>query len=78
MKQIVPGIWTWPWFSEEKGYYFNGTLVAAESERVLIDPVRAPLETFEAHGPFKAIYLSNKDHERMAYDLRREIGRAHV
>ena len=27
MKEIVPGILTWPWFSERHGYDFNGYLI---------------------------------------------------
>jgi len=28
MREILPGIFTWPWFSERHGYDFNGYLVA--------------------------------------------------
>ncbi|MDP3921416.1 MAG: hypothetical protein Q8R76_11495 [Candidatus Omnitrophota bacterium] len=76
MKEIVKGIWTWSALSEEKGYNFNGTLVQGENAQVLIDPVRLPEKEYKelkARGPFEAIYLSNKDHERMAYDLRRDL-----
>ena len=77
MKEILPGIWTWPWFSEEKGYPFNGILLSEEGSSVLIDP---PVMTPESRQilrrffPVHAIYLTNKDHERSAYDLRRECG----
>ena len=28
LHEILPGIWTWPWFSQRHGYNFNGFLVA--------------------------------------------------
>ena len=27
MRELLPGIFSWPWFSEPHGYDFNGTLV---------------------------------------------------
>jgi len=76
VKEILPRIWSWSWFSEEKGYSFNGTVVFDGQHRVLIDPVRFDHERDRAFvknlGPYKAIYLTNKDHERIACDLRRE------
>ena len=53
---------------------FNGTVVAKDGKKVLIDPVPCEgkvLKELENLGPFSVIYLTNKDHERMAYDLRR-------
>ena len=76
MKEIFPGIWTWSWFCEEKGYPFNGLLLIEGDKAVLIDPplmteaARAALRRFP---PIHAIYLTNKDHERAAHDLRREF-----
>lgn len=77
MKQLLSNIWTWQWFSEEKKYHFNGTAVQSRDQscKVLIDPVKMDpkaLEDLKKLGPFQAIYLTNKDHERAAYDLRRE------
>lgn len=72
-REIVPGIHSWSWMSPEKGYFFNGTVVSDGKNTVLIDPAlidAGKLEWLSAFGPFDAIYLSNKDHERMAYDLR--------
>ncbi len=75
LKKVTEGIWMWSWMSPEKGYFFNGTLVSDGKKRVLIDPVfmdGSLLAQIESHGAFDAIYLSNKDHERMAYDLRKK------
>lgn len=65
-------ILVWNWFSEEKGYFFNGTLVSDGRNKILIDPVKLDLEHLAPHGPFDAVYLSNKDHERIAYEIRRK------
>ena len=77
MKQLLSNIWTWEWFSPEKQYLFNGLLVGGEKEKkVIIDPVKMSEETkktFKQLGPYEAIYLTNRDHERIAYDLRREF-----
>ncbi len=75
LREIVPGFWAWRWMSPEKGYFFNGTLAVHAGKKVLIDPVlleSGAMAKLESMGPFDAIYLSNKDHERMAYDLRRK------
>jgi hypothetical protein len=38
MKEILPGIFQWSWFSQEKGLDFNGHLIVEKGERVIIDP----------------------------------------
>ena len=38
MKEVLPGIHVWSWFSEEKRIDFNGTYVRGEGESVVIDP----------------------------------------
>src|SRR5260370_2106468 len=40
MKEILPGIFTWPWFSERHGYDFNGWFVREGA--LAIDPVELP------------------------------------
>ncbi len=75
-KKINDGILTWSWLSQEKGYFFNGTLVRGAEKRVLIDPVfmdNAGCVELQAHGPFDMIYLTNKDHERMCWTLRKHF-----
>ena len=74
IKEILNNIWIWSWYSEEKGYHFNGTIVSDGRTKVLIDPVKMS-DDKDSHsiqdlGPFEAIYLTNKDHERISYDLR--------
>jgi glyoxylase-like metal-dependent hydrolase (beta-lactamase superfamily II) len=67
MKEILTGIYQWSWFSEEKGYDFNGHLIMTERGRVLIDP--PPLSPddqtwVDRQGRLTCILLTNRDHVR--------------
>lgn len=76
MNEIFPGLWSWSLFSQEKGYFFNGILLNEGKSTVLIDPpfmTEEDRQTLRRFLPVRAIYLTNKDHERGAYDLRREL-----
>ncbi|MBS0168736.1 MAG: hypothetical protein JSR62_00160 [Nitrospira sp.] len=69
MKQVLPGIWQWSWFSEEKQIDFNGLFLTVGEHRVLIDP---PPMTAEAstlirrQGGVDYIVVTNRDHVREA------------
>jgi glyoxylase-like metal-dependent hydrolase (beta-lactamase superfamily II) len=66
MREILPGIFTWPWFSQRHGYDFNGYLVAEGG--VCIDPVEmdgSVLEELERQGVAR-IVLTNRNHFRAA------------
>lgn len=69
MKQILPCIWQWSWFSEEKQLDFNGLFLAIGEHKILIDP---PPMTAEArtvirrHEPIDYIIVTNRDHAREA------------
>jgi glyoxylase-like metal-dependent hydrolase (beta-lactamase superfamily II) len=69
MKQILPGIWQWSWFSEEKQLYFNGLFLTIGEHKILIDP---PPMTAEARTvirrqePIDYIIVTNRDHVREA------------
>ncbi len=39
MRELLPGILTWVWFSGPHGYDFHGTLVLHEEGNLCIDPV---------------------------------------
>ena len=69
LREIVPGILTWPWFSERHGYDFNGYLV----DRVAIDPVEGALDELAAQG-VQRIVLTNRNHFRDAAKLRERTG----
>jgi glyoxylase-like metal-dependent hydrolase (beta-lactamase superfamily II) len=76
MKQLLPGIWQWSWFSEEKQIDFNGLFLAAGEHKILIDP---PPMTGEAssvvlrNGPVDYIIVTNRDHAREAARYQNEF-----
>ena len=69
MKTLLPGIWQWSWFSEEKQLDFNGLFLTIGEHKILVDP---PLMTAEEksfiqrHGPVDYIIVTNRDHAREA------------
>jgi glyoxylase-like metal-dependent hydrolase (beta-lactamase superfamily II) len=69
MKQLLPNIWQWSWFSDEKQLDFNGLFLTVGEHRIVIDP---PPMTAEAHslirrgGSVDYIVITNRDHEREA------------
>jgi hypothetical protein len=74
MREIVAGVWHWTAFHDHirapvSSYYL-------EHERVLIDPKLPPagFEFFEAHGVPELILLTNRHHDRDAWQLRERFG----
>jgi glyoxylase-like metal-dependent hydrolase (beta-lactamase superfamily II) len=72
MKEILSGIFTWPWFSQPHGYDFNGYLVRRPEGNLCIDPVEPVEEVFEELERFGVakILLTNRNHSRSANDVR--------
>jgi glyoxylase-like metal-dependent hydrolase (beta-lactamase superfamily II) len=69
MKEILPGVFTWSRFSEEKQYDFNGWYVASGAVRTVVDPPPCSEEVLaeiERRGGPGAIVLTNRDHTRAA------------
>lgn len=69
MKTILPGVSEWSWYSQEKGYDFNGHLIESGQDRVLIDPPLLPKEDQERlrqGSSIVCIILTNRDHAREA------------
>jgi glyoxylase-like metal-dependent hydrolase (beta-lactamase superfamily II) len=69
MKEIVPGIWTWSVFNQERGMNFNGHLLVNDEGCVMVDP--PPLDPrdmarAEELGPPSAIVITNRHHTRDA------------
>ena len=76
MKQILPRIWQWSWFSEEKQIDFNGYFLEVGEHRILVDP--PPLTLIEMTQlrqgePIDYIVLTNRDHEREAHTYKKEF-----
>ena len=68
MREVLSGIWTWPWFSEPHGYNFNGHLILHAGGNLCIDPVEpaaADLEEIARLGVSR-ILLTNRNHSRAA------------
>ncbi|MGH7273449.1 MAG: hypothetical protein ACREIQ_03170 [Nitrospiria bacterium] len=75
MQEILPGIYRWSWFSQEKGYDFNGYFVISDQDRVIIDPpsmTPQDQEWVRKQGPVTCILLTNRDHVREAEGFRRQ------
>ena len=69
MKQILPGMWQWSWFSEEKQLDFNGLFLMIGEHKILVDPppMTAEASTFiRRNGPVDYILVTNRDHAREA------------
>jgi glyoxylase-like metal-dependent hydrolase (beta-lactamase superfamily II) len=76
MKQILPDIWQWSWFSDEKQLDFNGLFLVIGEHKILVDP---PSMTAEAravvrrHEPIDYIIITNRDHIREAEAYQAEL-----
>lgn len=77
MKPIVPGIWQWSWFSEEKQLDFNGHLLEVGDHRVIVDPppmTEEDLDAVRRGGQVDYIVITNRDHSREAGALQKTFG----
>lgn len=76
MKALLPNIWVWSWFSEEKQLNFNGHLLTGGEHRILVDPppmTSNDIAFARQGGPVDYIIVTNRDHEREAVPLRDEF-----
>ena len=67
MKQILPGMWQWSWFSEDKQLDFNGLFLVVGEHKILIDPPPMAGEDqafVRRNGPVDYIIVTNRDHAR--------------
>ena len=77
MKQLLPGIWQWSWFSQEKQLDFNGLFLTVGEHRVLVDPppmTQDDLNQAKQGGQVDYVLLTNRDHEREAATYQQEFG----
>jgi len=73
MREVVPNIFSWEWYSNEKAYYFNGYFLELGGDKVIIDPPpMTPGDQEKIHrlGPPNSILITNRDHVREAQNLR--------
>lgn len=76
MKQILPGMWQWSWFSEEKQLDFNGLFLMVGEHKILVDPppMTADASTFiRRNGPVDYIIVTNRDHVRESLTYQAEF-----
>ncbi len=76
MKQLLPGVWQWSWFSEEKKLDFNGLFLTVGEHRILIDPppmTQEDLAQAKRGGQVDYILITNRDHEREAAAFQKEF-----
>jgi glyoxylase-like metal-dependent hydrolase (beta-lactamase superfamily II) len=76
LTEIVSGIHTWSWFSEDKGYNFNGHFVRHAEGNLAIDPVEVPKPVMKAlvSRGVSRILLTNRNHSRDSMALKEATG----
>ena len=76
MREIVTGIFTWPWFSEPHGYNFNGHFIKHADGNLCIDPVEPSDEDLVelARYGVARILITNRNHSRSANKVRGRTG----
>lgn len=77
MREIVPGIHTWSWFSDEKGIDFNGFFVRGSEGAVVVDPPpfeEAVLGRMRKLGPPLAVVITNGHHLRRGREVAAHFG----
>jgi glyoxylase-like metal-dependent hydrolase (beta-lactamase superfamily II) len=76
MREILPGILTWPWFSARHGYDFNGWLVRHPQGNLCIDPAEMSnevLDELSAEGVARVL-LTNRNHFRASMRVKERTG----
>jgi glyoxylase-like metal-dependent hydrolase (beta-lactamase superfamily II) len=76
MREILPGILTWPWFSARHGYDFNGWLVRYPDGNLCIDPVEMPEDVLEdiVREGVAVVLLTNRNHYRASMRVKQLTG----
>lgn len=76
MREILTGIFTWPWFSEPHGYNFNGHFVKHSDGNLCVDPVEPSDEDLAelARQGVARIVITNRNHSRAANKIRARTG----
>ena len=76
MREILTGIFTWPWFSEPHGYNFNGHFIQHGDGNLCVDPVEPSEEDLAgmARQGVARILITNRNHSRAANKIRARTG----
>ena len=72
LRELLPDVFTWPWFSERHGYDFNGYLFRDPSGNVAVDPVEMTDDLLDevARLGVARIAITNRNHTRASGRLR--------
>jgi glyoxylase-like metal-dependent hydrolase (beta-lactamase superfamily II) len=76
MREVLTGIFTWPWFSEPHGYNFNGHFIRHAAGNLCVDPVEPSEEDLAemARQGVARILITNRNHSRAANKIRARTG----
>ena len=76
MREFLPGVRTWSWFSEPHGYDFNGTLILHGEGNLCIDPVDPSEEVLDrlVKEEVAQVLITNRNHTRAANRVRERTG----
>ncbi len=76
MREFLPGVFSWSWFSEPHGYDFNGTLFLSAEGNLCVDPVDPTDEDLDrlAKEGIAQILITNRNHTRAANRVRERTG----
>ena len=76
MREILNGIFTWPWFSEPHGYNFNGHFIRHADGNLCVDPVGPSDDDLAelARQGVARILITNRNHSRAANKIRARTG----
>ena len=76
MREILPGILTWPWFSPRHGYDFNGWLVRHPEGNLCIDPAEMTDQVLDelAREGVARVLITNRNHFRSSMRVKERTG----
>ena len=76
MREFLPGVFIWSWFSEPHGYDFHGTLLLSAEGNLCVDPVDPSDEVLDrlASEGVAQILITNRNHTRAANRVRERTG----
>ena len=76
MREFLPGVFIWSWFSEPHGYDFHGTFLLCAEGNLCVDPVEPSEEVLDrlAQEGVAQILITNRNHTRAANRVRERTG----
>ena len=76
MREFLPGVFIWSWFSEPHGYDFNGTFLLHADGNLCVDPVDPSEEVLDrlSEEGVAQILITNRNHTRAANRVRERTG----